>query len=162
MKANELRIGNWLHYSDFRDVRPDLRDKDFQVIPDDIVYLSEYPDIDWIVPIPLTEEWLLKFGFERKELYSWKGNGCDWQPEISKTEQMDYLLNNFFARFEKWCYRKTENDEWICDNSVQMFRGTWYNQSYEDRIPCEQISYVHQFQNLYFALTNEELEITAP
>jgi hypothetical protein len=112
-----------------------------------------------LLPIPLTEEWLLRFGFEKKEPFSWKGNGADYQPETSKTEQIDFVLNDFFVRFEKRCYRKDENSEWICEDSIQLFRGLWYNDSREDRIPCNPIQYVHQLQNLYLDLTGEDLEI---
>jgi hypothetical protein len=63
MTVNELRINNWLHYEENNLIKPELQNKDFQVIPDDIVYLSENPKIDWLITaIPLNNEWLLKFG----------------------------------------------------------------------------------------------------
>lgn len=54
MKANELRIGNWLHSN--------LTDKDFQITAEDICNIVNYPSN--VTGIPLTTEWLLKFWFE--------------------------------------------------------------------------------------------------
>jgi hypothetical protein len=116
MTAQELRIGNWLHYSDVRIVKPERRNKDFQVIADDISYLSDYPQTNWIQPIPLTEEWFLKFGFE--SIYS---GTCYVQKRVE-----------------------------IAYNSMQGFYII---------MSGLKIEYVHQLQNLYFALTGEELTI---
>lgn len=52
MKANELRIGNWVN-----DQGLNLQ---VGMINSEIVKSME--------PIPLTEEWLIKFGFKRDEL----------------------------------------------------------------------------------------------
>jgi hypothetical protein len=76
-------------------------------------------DRDWIKPIPLTEEWLLKFGFSKK---------------------VDYLLQK---RGFSICFEK-HGDIFEC---------------FLESIGIE-IEYVHQLQNLYFALTNEELILT--
>jgi hypothetical protein len=65
MKVEELRIGNWLHYCDYRDVDSDLKNKDFKVTANDILYLAEHPDCDWIEPIILTEDKLIAFGFRK-------------------------------------------------------------------------------------------------
>ena len=54
MKTSELRIGNWL--------KSRLTGKDFQVSAEDIFNISK--DENVVEPIPITEEWLLKFGFE--------------------------------------------------------------------------------------------------
>jgi len=53
MKANELRIGNYLKYKNL--------DKFFRV---SIIDTTETVTICNAKPIPLTEEWLLKFGFK--------------------------------------------------------------------------------------------------
>ena len=49
MKANELRIGNYVYYNDDNDIL--------------IIKMIRNRDYDFY-PIPLTEDWLLKFGFE--------------------------------------------------------------------------------------------------
>jgi hypothetical protein len=113
---------------------------------------------DFFNPIPLNEEWLLKFGFEKKIMYSWKGNGLDYQPETSKTECQDYVLNNnFIARYYSWSYRKTENDEWITDISFQLYKHEWYEKCFENDICFNECKYVHQLQNLYYAIMGVEL-----
>jgi hypothetical protein len=72
-------------------------------------------------PIPLTEEWLFKFGFENIDT---NDDGGDNYWYLSKT---DFMLDRFFQSFTM-------------------------NTSFD-------LEYVHQLQNLYFALTNEELKL---
>lgn len=52
MKANELRIGNWVLFGE--------KGEPFKVESDDISKTA-YGSFDYY-PIPLTEEWLVKFG----------------------------------------------------------------------------------------------------
>lgn len=75
-------------------------------------------------PIPLTEEWLLKFGFV--------------DLPFSDPDNVDYGLGMFYIQFHK------EVDDFICLNTSPDFI---------------QVKYVHELQNLYFALTGEELTI---
>tara|TARA_R110000772_G_scaffold36098_6_gene86688 strand:+ start:8842 stop:9192 length:351 start_codon:yes stop_codon:yes gene_type:complete len=62
MKASDLRIGNWVN----------LNNKDVQVKCRDITVLEYWEkkpnekSTEYFKPIPLTEEWLLKFGFNVK------------------------------------------------------------------------------------------------
>ena len=71
-------------------------------------------------PIPLTEEWLLKFGFEFDE--------------------------------EDDGYQKGKYKVSVSDEGCLFFINIGY---YPEEIA--EFNYVHQLQNLYFALTNEEL-----
>jgi hypothetical protein len=73
-------------------------------------------------PIPLTEEWLIKFGFT--EEYRSKMHSTFY------TENLSYYF---------WYENKRQ---------YASFKGT--------DIVCQ---YVHQLQNLYFALTGEELTL---
>ena len=110
MIANELRIGNWItaRYED-----------DYAVNQIAVNAVSEigvnrfYGETEFYIencePIPLTEEWLVRFGF-RKGTKGW-----------FKT----YGKN---LKFNLYMYRKHEH--------------------------------VHSLQNLYFALTGEELILT--
>jgi hypothetical protein len=107
MKSNELRINNY--YLAFG---VDL--KQVETLTKDKILID-------FTPIPLTEEWLLKFGFYKNidtELFE-KGG---FQIEISVLKCLFYL-----PEF-----------------------GDWH----------KEIEYVHQLQNLWFALTGEELTIT--
>jgi len=75
-----------------------------------------------IKPIPLTEEWLLKFGFEKI-----KNNGIDYE-----------LHDCVISVNAKWM--------WTTESNLNEVRTL---------IP----THVHTLQNLYFALTGEELTI---
>jgi hypothetical protein len=116
MKANELRIGNFVMRPNF----PNYEVVDWKLI----AKIAQVPD--WYIPIPLTEEWLLKFGFEKDK--------------INSSIYPNYNFNGF-GLFNSigvpW--------EW------DLVRGSNYIRN--------KIQYVHQLQNLYFALTGQELII---
>jgi hypothetical protein len=69
MIPEELRIGNWVSvFSEHYRIN--------QILPDSIIHNYEFEDISHgfeevdienVEPIPLSEEWLLKFGFEKHE-----------------------------------------------------------------------------------------------
>jgi hypothetical protein len=118
MKVEELRIGNYLKYTDDEIIKPERRGKIFKVIAEDILALSGNP-IDYIHPIPLTPEILEKAGFE---LFPW-----GWVKKAS---------NDFGIRL-----------------NVQSFS---YDVS--GNYPVK-LDYLHQLQNLYYALTGEELNV---
>ena len=59
MKSTELRIGNLFDKNGNVDT----------VTPNEIEALFESESREWVKPIPLTEEWLLKFGFESIKSY---------------------------------------------------------------------------------------------
>ena len=112
MKANELRIGNYV----------EVLNTEIQVIDvmcDSINTKShENMTFDYVEPIPLTEEWLKRFGVT-KDIDVWELTGVFWLQEL-----------------EGGCFFLGCNSGWT---------GI-------------EIKYVHQLQNLYFALTGEELE----
>jgi len=108
MKASELRIGNYVYHE------PTIDDWEIiQANPGTMIQCEINPD--GFDPIPLTEEWLLKFGFEPLG-----------------SSRFDFKIFTYY-----------------------LYDGSFYNQS--SRLST--IKYVHQLQNLYFALTDEELEI---
>lgn len=152
IQASELRIGNWLDVEEYNGQvyfeRREWKLGDFYWIleggGDDEKDLPHKP-------IPLTEEWPEKFGFEKQELKQWKGNGADYQPETSRTQIQSYVRNGVSINYKIWQYRKNEDDEWISEHSV--FIG--YNEA-ELYIPLD---FVHQLQNAIHALTGEELKL---
>ena len=108
MKAQELRVGN-LVYDD-----------------DDIIEVEAYQLYiltDYFEPVPLTEEWLLKFGFENKKHGIKRG-----------------VLKSY----------KIHGNTFNLSNSGNIYYG----------FKSMQIQYVHQLQNLIFALTGEELTLS--
>ena len=117
MKAKELRIGNWVQ---FRHTETPVR-----VTLDDFVREYNEEHLEEYEPIPLTEEWLKRFGFEQMKLYT--GDNC-------------------FVK-EKFCV--------LCDGQLKNcdLRLTFDS----DQTIRIKLDYVHQLQNLYFALTGEEL-----
>jgi hypothetical protein len=108
MKAEELRIGNFI-YND--------RNEIFKVN-----WITEIIESRQSTAIPLTEEWLLKFGFERWAIKAWAIKGWAIKGKISI-----YKQDGVF-----WYIAHSGNE--VC------------------------LEYVHQLQNLYFALTGEELK----
>ena len=115
MKASELRIGNWF--------KEDILEQTFaQITAEQILDFYDDPLDDFYKPIPLTEEWLLKFGFD--------------------------LINNE--------YHQSRNHElklyWTVNKNkmIPEFNEKRFVTGYD-------FKYVHQLQNLYFALTGQEL-----
>jgi hypothetical protein len=123
MKANELRIGNMLSIPRLeRELIVSAIFKTHFVCEDkDGIRFEESIRIDY-QPITITEELLLKFGFEKKMAWT-------FAKPLSGNLVLVYYLG------EKGCSIGFKN--------------------YSD-FRCE---YIHQLQNLYFALTGEELTI---
>jgi len=106
MKPEEFRIGNWI-----------LAEREEWCINE----VTSNLDHSIYEPIPLTDEWLDKFGFELDE-------ETEMYNLITPLQFIDYsfeIIKNAHDRFYQWRHIK--------------------------------VKYVHQLQNLYFALTNEEL-----
>lgn len=113
IQSNELRIGNI-----FLEKFSQTEIKVLEISAEKIIFEGDF-DNNWQAqPIPLTEEWLLKFGF------NWKNHGL--------------RKGNLVIR--------------LCGNVWSIFLSNETN-------PFDiEIKSVHQLQNLYFALTNQELK----
>ena len=110
IQASELRIGNWVT-DEFKDARK-LISVEKTAVEFEHGIRNIYKNLK---PIPLTEEWLEKFDWEKEGIY--------------------------YDSFEK---------------SFYVFSGLGDPSSYGKKVKLE---YVHQLQNLYFALTGEELTL---
>lgn len=111
MKANELRIGNLV-----QNVYKDTFGISHETLCD---FANGYVNLK---PIPITEEWLRKFGLN---------NGSRlFITCVNKLIEFGFKYNHYIG------------------NSVLHLND----------IPLVDIKYVHQLQNIYFALTNEELK----
>ena len=110
MVAQELRIGNLIEQGVI------------EIMSENAVWINEkLLLIDEIQSIPLTEEWLVKFGFEKSKYeYFTKFAGNNVMTIFIFQERIKVDIVNQF----------------ICN-----------------------IHYVHQLQNLYFALTKKELTL---
>ncbi len=132
MEAGELRIGNYYRYGETSEICLE---------GDDMVYYFEGGS-DSFNPIPLTEEWLLKFGFEFE--YKDHYGGYKYYKKKDFTSLADYGSQCFAIPIKK-------KDQWGNETYPHIVCGYYANE-----IDCE---YVHSLQNLYFALTGEELTI---
>jgi hypothetical protein len=123
IQANELRIGNLVTWEDEpnRILKVDeigynrwvrFENGDGSIIDDEECNLQ---------PIPITEEWLLRFGFE---LELKEGNQNEYR--VYSFNQITYNTNH----------------------------GWWWNKCHLEVQPNN----IHQLQNLFFALTGEELQ----
>ncbi len=153
IKANELRIGNWKSAISNSNVYS-------QVTIDD--FYEEYTTgqaFFHMQPIPLTKEWLLKFGFEFE---SSKRNGRHFNKIIElfpqnpdhygRSKRIIPLLY-LEGRAEK---NGDQDDRWHPEDQFCFMWG-----EFREMAPGRDINivYVHQLQNLYFSLTGEDLMI---
>ena len=119
MKANELRIGNY--YLSFG---VDL--KQVEILHKDKILID-------FQPIPLTEEWLLKFGFSLMK------DTTPYNYRIHKSKMFFYIRYGSFT---------TDGGK----TDLIGFNGLFIANKF-----TRVIKYVHELQNIYFALTGEEL-----
>lgn len=113
MKATELRIGNYVY-----------RQSDKMIVNRNSIYQIEVvtrQTENKYEPIPLTNEWLINFGFEKSE-------------DVSIFSKDDIYIG----------FRQNGDFEPLC-------QGLQYGNS---------LKYVHQLQNLFFALTEEDLSLS--
>ncbi len=120
IKSNELRIANITAQGTVIELRQNAARVKYFGEGRERMSLVLYEDLEHI---PLSEEWLLKFGFEEKEI------------SVLNTELLVWINFSFFLTIRN-------NRELIYD---YMGGNT--------SVKC-----VHQLQNLFFALTGEELK----
>jgi len=114
MRVNELRIGNFVE-------QPNDGVTVVTAILNDLQIETETGYIDkYCIAIPLTQEWLERFGFEKIEMSI---------PTAYQTK------DGFRVKVDE--------------------RGYWMQYKHGMAV----IKYAHQLQNLYFALTGQELTI---
>lgn len=124
MNANELRLGNLMNYygNDVMVMAISKGSADFGYFTDSIGFTRHY-DVDFPKPIPLTEEWLVKFGLVQTII------GFEFS-------------NEYFP------FSIEINSLGLAELQMEFYGGGQYKKI---------IKHVHQLQNLYFALTGNEL-----
>jgi hypothetical protein len=120
MTENELRIGNIIFYKKNNEVH-EVTLNTFYWISESVDELSDYE------PVPLTEEWLLKFGFVKNEA-NW------WKKQVRVVPIGDYTEFCVYEKLDAFSYQ-------TC---------MWCN---------SHIKHVHGLQNVFHALTGQELTI---
>ena len=126
MEAKELRIGNLVY--DYKE--------DVYLIEGIDLHLTNLHDVK-IKPIPLTEEWLLKFYLKDEGIEKFNSPFYSYRSEFPKGTS--YLMPDY------------------CDLVIENDRYYYVIGKGGEEVFYKEIKYVHQLQNLYFALTNNEL-----
>ena len=137
LSAKELRIGNLVSFNHkwdilctVKQIQQDSVRVSFETQPNLMNGLTTHPDN--YIPIRLTEEWLINFGFEKAK----HSHGYD-------------------------CYIKDGFDFDIVSHGRYWVLAIYTDESCTDSLYFAhgRFEYVHQLQNLYFALTGKELTI---
>lgn len=128
IQPHELRIGNCLQRLD---------GSILYVTAQDILTISEWDKSKGLLPkpIPLTEEWLINFGFENDGHNDWK---------IADRLKMEYVFQ---------IREDLEGNVSSCGVMGISFLDTVQNFAWN-------IKYVHQLMNLHFSITGTELPLT--
>jgi hypothetical protein len=132
MKAEEVRIGNYVYRAHYG-----IYDEEVGVVNGFDLWHGAQKDgsvnhlVEWnaISPIPLTGKWLKKFGFTKTGKGVWYKDWKSWHYQIEK-HPCTPVGYVFFIDVEG-----------------------------EAAPPSVEIGSVHELQNLYYALTGEELTI---
>lgn len=138
MRAQDLRIGNWVNEYGVP----------IQITPQHILGLHQIEVAGKICidlePIPLTEEWLIRLGFEKRII---NNTFPEYFIECTpKNYKMKYFL---FFRFG--LYHTTPKG--VCDEQG-------WRPELSGSVHCFHLQHVHQLMNLFYALTGEELTLT--
>lgn len=130
MEKGELRIGNYVQ--DWMNPKNGVVERQIEL--GDFVAISNYGNHPYpIKPIPLTEEWLVNFGFSDKE-YKPGYIGVDFKANLI----IDFVLTNPKTMGE-W------QEYYVWEHVKNMYT---------------KLEYVHQLQNLFHAVTGQELILT--
>lgn len=123
LKENDCRYGNYII---FGGSITQLNEKE-------MCHFFRFPET--YKPIPLTEEWLLKFRF--KEIVFTQDRNREWL-KMFEIEETDELFSLCFYPEKNICYLN-------------------FDVGYGNNVL--NIEFVHKLQNLYFALTGSELTV---
>ena len=138
MKASELRIGNYVmainNYEDIFYVNCIYGHRDLNITAG--MYINYDTSIRNIKPRRITEAWLIKFGFN-------KDDNEFRLPKIKGFKDSAYEI--CIRLYNDFCDVLLEEEELNVDTFAVI-------------LPSK-LEYVHQLQNLYFALIGEELTI---
>lgn len=129
IQANELRLGNWVHHQ--KDKWSSLNDSMLLPMAFDFAWEDRHwyfvgectLSLDIIDPIPLTEEWLTRFGFQKINIWTYEKGRLVVDVDLSV---------------------------WIDSNSRHV-----------DPIHLRKVKYVHQLQNMFYEIEEDELTISS-
>lgn len=129
MKASELRLGNYIK-------RPNGAQYNGEIVQVNILTIAvEFKENQTnnhrFLPIKLTEEWLLKFGFHK--------DGEWYEKSMNYSIFNEIIVSLNLKRFN------------VCESS--------YVDTYHEICLTDKLEYVHQLQNIYHSITGEELTL---
>jgi hypothetical protein len=133
IQANELRIGNYYMFADCEGIVyrsvKEIKHNQFGL-------QSDYDGVNFEIckPIILNEEWLVKFGFKK-----------------------DNFEDNYIIEHPKDIVKYVLTENVLCRGLWILSVDQFYDKDY--KYFSWDIKFVHQLQNLYFALTQKELKI---
>jgi hypothetical protein len=140
MKINELRLGNWVMYNNQIVKTTGLHYGMFECgCPDDNNWMCT-GRISEVHPIELTEEVLLKIGFEKERQLISNLFYLDYETDVDNIIRVKYVIYPKAPSLLKITTSQCGNYECF----EFMKRG---------------VKYLHELQNVYYCLTNEELNI---
>ena len=131
IKATDLRVGNLIH-----DPYDEVTDVDLNILFYLLKTEKDKQKNDRYKPIPLTEEWRLKLGIHETGNEFGEGN---------------YSFNQYtkYDLYFGWMGEDNDGIVLVCEELDQLFGGV-----------KAELKHVHQLQNLFHALTGEELKLT--
>jgi hypothetical protein len=145
MKANELRIGNYVKFYRVEEGNV-IEHAKINTVHEECCVLDHNKAIGCalrvIKPIPLTEQWLLDLGF-----YEHDEHGMYGDRYFTPIADYNYVVERDWREETSYFFGIEYTDSHKPDDD-----GEVYFFSFE-------VKYVHQLQNLYFALTGEELTL---
>jgi hypothetical protein len=137
MEARELRIGNCIIWRGANHIIESISKNEIRI---DWYYPDNITTVEELEPTPLTNEILKKCGFNDDD-----NLGTRYSFQVLRShEQLISTHEYVLGKFE---HESTDEFRLACDD-------------YTFDIQLPHIKYLHQLQNLHFALTGEELKIT--
>lgn len=158
MEVKELRIGNYVKaiQGNFETNKMWIKEKDHIYSNNDCVEITAKGLVDIedglikVEPIPLTKEWLIKFGFYKRLNEAGAYNMFAYRKKI-KTTWSSYLY--FIIDDEN----KSISGFDIRD--IEAYKYEYKAKQTTYPVNNKTVKYVHQLQNIYFALTGQELTL---
>ena len=161
MKAQDLRLGNCIQLRRDKDWYLPIKEDQYTIVESigaegiNLYLVDNYVEWESLTenyePIPLTEEILLKCGFDWMEKDSYC-NGKQWTYQIKGERYEDGTINRDGTWFDgigdySWLPNSTTPKTMVVNT---LCRGNYV---------CRSVDNLHQLQNLYLALTGEELNV---
>ncbi len=132
MKVTELRVGNLASHNE-------------EVLKIGIIDFGEFEHsnlLEELEPIPLSEIWLKNLGFDVERVY---------EGHTKKVVSLTCYIMGWYVTWEKFIIGKPlEYSMWTDSLKKKPELGTCIH---------SHLKYVHELQNIYFALTKKELII---